>query len=105
MASTTRDCLRISILFSALCLAGCSSSKYMHMLSVNPPDASVYVNGERVGQGNTRPIEFDFEQGPRVSVQATHPDYVPEIDWFTLPKLKHMMATNTPVTLTLRLRQ
>lgn len=88
----------------ALCLAGCSSSTYMHMMSVNPPDASVYINGERVGQGSSRPQQFDFTNSPRLYVQATHPDYQPEMEWFTAEKLKHMMSTNTPVTLTLRPR-
>jgi hypothetical protein len=97
--------IRLTALVAATSLAGCSSSTYMHMLSVNPPDASVYVNGIRVGQGNSRPVEFDFTECPRISVQATHPDYQPEMEWFTLQKLKHMMGNNTPVTLTLRPRQ
>lgn len=101
----TRTALRSLVLAPALCLAGCGSSTYMHTLSVNPPDASVYVNGVRVGQGSSRPVEFDFTESPRVCVQATHPDYIPEMEWFTLAKLKHMMSTNTPVTLTLRQRQ
>lgn len=105
MALPIRIRLETLALAPMLCLGACSSSSYMHMLSVNPPDASVYVNGVRVGQGNSRPVEFDFAGGPRISVQATHPDYVPELEWFTLQKLKHMMASNTPVTLTLRLRQ
>ena len=105
MASNNKNRFRSVLLTPLLCLAaGCSSSTYMHTLAVSPPDASVYVNGVRVGQGSSRPVEFDFANSPRVCVQATHPDYQPEMEWFTLQKLKHMMSTNTPVTLTLRPR-
>jgi hypothetical protein len=83
--------------------AGCSTTP-VRVLSVNPPDASVYLNGERIGQGSSRPQKFDFSQHGRIYVQATHPDYLPEIEWFTPEKIEQMIATNTDVKITLRPR-
>ncbi len=94
-----------SVLFAVpLALTACSSSSFVRVVSVNPPDASVYINGERVGQGSSRPQTFDFSQCDEIFVQATHPDYQPELERFTLQKMKNMMATNTEVRLTLRPR-
>lgn len=103
MARTLR--LLSPLLLSSLTgLAACGSSSYVRVLSVNPPDASVYINGERVGQGSSRPQRFDFTSHSRIYVQATHPDYVPEIEWFTVEKIEQMISTNTDVKLTLRPR-
>ncbi len=102
--STSRRRSNSALAFAALCLAACGSSGYVRVLSVNPPDASVYVNGERIGQGSSRPYTFDFGQNKRIYIQATHPDYQPEIEWFTVEKVQQMIATNTDVKLTLRPR-
>jgi hypothetical protein len=93
-----------ALTLSALLLASCGSSGYSRLVSVNPADASVYVNGERIGQGSSRPFTFDFSQCERIYVQATHPDYQPEFEWFTLEKIQQMIQTNTEVKLTLRSR-
>lgn len=95
---------RFPILVPALFLTACGSSGYSRIVSVNPPDASVYINGERIGQGSARPYAFDFSQCSRVYVQATHPDYMPEFEWFTLEKIQDMIRTGTEVRLTLRPR-
>jgi hypothetical protein len=95
---------RFPIVASALFLTACGSSGYSRIVSVNPPDASVYVNGEHIGQGSPRPYIFDFSHCNRIYVQATHPDYMPEFEWFTLEKIQEMIRTGTEVKLTLRSR-
>ena len=104
MAHELAPRLRVAALLSLLPLAACGSASYVRLLSVNPPDAAVYINGERVGQGSRRPHTFDFSNCSRVYVQATHPDYQPETEWFTQEKMEQMVATDTPVALTLRPR-
>ncbi len=105
MASNpSRFGLRSATLLSLLALAACGSSSYVRVLSVNPPDASVYINGVRVGPGNSRPQTFSFADYQRIYVQATHPEYLPETEWFTIEKMEQMVATNTDVKLTLRPR-
>jgi hypothetical protein len=89
--------------FLLLFAAACSSAP-VRVLSVNPPDASVYLNGERIGKGDSRPQVFDFSQHGRICLQATHPDYLPEIEWFTPAKIEQMIATDTDVKITLRPR-
>jgi hypothetical protein len=96
--------LRFASLLACAGLAACGGAGYVRVLSVNPPDASVYINGERVGQGSSRPYTFDFSQTPRVYVQATHPDYQPEIEWFDVPRMEQMIASNLDVKITLRPR-
>ena len=95
---------RLPLVLSALFLASCGSSGYSRLVSVNPADASVYINGERIGQGSSRPFTFDFSKSERIYVQATHPDYQPEFEWFDLEKIKNMIQTGTDVKLTLRSR-
>ncbi|MFY9344189.1 MAG: serine/threonine-protein kinase [Planctomycetota bacterium] len=73
-------------------------------LSVNPPDATVYLNGERIGPGNARPVRFDFSEHARVYVQCLHPDYLPTIEWFTPERADQMRAMALPVQFTLRPR-
>jgi hypothetical protein len=100
-----RFALRSVALMSLLGLTACfGGSNYVRVLTVNPPDASVYINGERVGQGSSRPQTFSFADCTRIYVQATHPDYQPETEWFTIEKMDNMVATNTDVKLTLRSR-
>jgi hypothetical protein len=64
----------------------------------------VFLNGQRIGQGSGRPQVFDFSKHPRLYVQATHPDYEPEFEWFDQRKIEAMVATNTDVKITLRPR-
>ncbi len=94
----------LSILLPLLALCACNSTSFVRVVSVNPPDASVYINGVRVGAGDSRPQKFDFGNNKRVYVQATHPDYQPELEWFDLEKMEHMVDTDTNVKLTLRAR-
>lgn len=96
--------LHSAALLSLSTLAACGSSAYVRVVSVNPPDASVYINGERVGQGSSRPYTFDFGSCDRIYVQATHPDYNPELEWYDRARIEQMIDANLPVTLTLRPR-
>jgi hypothetical protein len=92
------------ILLPVLALAACGSASYTRVVSVNPPDATVYINGERVGQGSARPCKFDFSSVERIYVQATHPEYQPEMEVYDLARIEEMIAENLPVKLTLRAR-
>ncbi len=96
--------LRSTLLVSLLAATACSGSGYTRVLSVNPPDASVFINGDKVGQGSSRPYTFDFTNNERIYVQATHPDYQPEIEWFDRARIEQMIAANLDVKITLRPR-
>lgn len=99
-----RRSLRSASVLACAGLCACGGASYVRVLSVNPPDASVYINGERVGQGSSRPYTFDFRETPRIYVQATHPDYQPEIEWFDVPRMEQMIAANLDIKITLRPR-
>jgi hypothetical protein len=103
-ATTSHRSRRSALLLSLSALAACGSSGYTRVMSVNPPDASVFLNGERVGQGSSRPYTFDFSQNERIYVQATHPDYQPEIEWFDAARIEQMIASNLDIKITLRAR-
>ena len=102
--STSNRFPRSVILLPMLALAACGSSSYVRVVSVNPPDATVYINGERVGQGSARPCTFDFSKRARIYVQATHPDYQPAEEVFDQARIQQMIASDLPVKLTLRPR-
>lgn len=101
---TSRRPFRSVILLSGVLLAACSGASYVRVVSVNPPDASVYVNGEKIGQGSARPWTFDFSNVERIYVQATHPDYLPEMEVFTVTDIQQRIDSNLDVKLTLRPR-
>jgi len=105
MVSTTPTRLvRSAILLPAVVLAACGGAGYVRTVSVNPPDATVYVNGEKIGQGSSRPYTFDFSNVDRIWVQATHPDYQPEMEVFTLADIQQRIDSNLDVKPTLRPR-
>ena len=94
---------------SALLLAmfgatACSSTTLQRVVSINPSDASLYINGEYVGKGDRRPRDFNFAQVERIYVQAVHPDYQPVTEWFTMRDLERMAATDTDLKITMRQR-
>ncbi len=77
---------------------------YRRVLAVNPPDAPVFINGERHGTGDSRPVRLDFGAFSRCYVQATHPDYNPELLLLTEDQVQDMIATGTDIRITLRPR-
>jgi hypothetical protein len=101
--TTVRSPSTLSLL-ALLALTACGGSGYSRVVSVNPADASVYINGERVGQGSSRPYVFDFSECERICVQATHQDYNPETEWFDEARIQAMIDSNLPVAITLRPR-
>ena len=93
-----------ALLLALLGAAACSSTSVQRVVSINPSDASLYINGEYVGKGDRRPRDFNFANVQRVYVQAVHPDYQPETEWFTMQDMARMAATNTDLKITLRSR-
>ncbi|MCA8953152.1 MAG: hypothetical protein KDE27_26810 [Planctomycetes bacterium] len=61
-----------------LALAGCASSSEQVGITIDPPDAGVYLNGVRVNQGSKGVYEIDFSRSPRAFLQLTAYGYVPE---------------------------
>ena len=87
-----------------LSLCACSGAP-VRVLKVDPADATVFVNGVPTVKGGSRPLVFDFSSVDRIYVQATHPDYLPHIEWFDREMIDRMIETNTQVTITLQARQ
>lgn len=84
--------------------AGCGGASYVRIITVNPPEASLYINGTKVGQGNSRPYAFDFSTCERIFVQATHPDFQPATEEFDRAKIEALIAANIDVKISLRAR-
>ncbi|MFN9275234.1 MAG: hypothetical protein ACK53T_07005 [Planctomycetota bacterium] len=93
--------LPVLVLLAALHAAACTSTSYQRVVSVNPPDASLYINGVKVGKGDRRPREFDFAMVGRVCIQAVHPNYKPEVEWLTEADMRNLVDTNTDLKITL----
>lgn len=93
-----------AVLGGLLLLASCGSTSRTVVISVNPPEASVYINGEAAGKGNARPHQLSFAQSTRVYVQATAPGFEPRIDWFTLEDVDRMLDHGLDLNMTLRQR-
>ena len=68
--------------FALLLLPSCSSTLKVG-ISIDPPSASVFVNGTRVGQGARRIHEIDFGQSERICVQAAAPGFEPMCEMLT----------------------
>lgn len=90
-----------AILGALLLLPACSSSSRNMVVWVNPPEASVYINGEPAGKGNKRVHQLSFARSQRIYIQATAPNFTPRTDWFTLAQIDEMIARGLDISLTL----
>ena len=95
---------RTALLAALLCLAACGNSTLSRTIYTNPPDASVFINGERVQKGTSMNHEFDFSKTPRVLVQATSPDYEPFEQYYTKRQIAALIRSNTKLRIELRQR-
>ena len=96
--------LQTAVLVSLLGLTACGSSSYIRVVSINPPDATLYVDGERVGMGDRQPRRFSFGGNQRIFIQAVHPDYEPRLEIYDEARMADLVATNTDLKITLRPR-
>lgn len=71
-----------------LCLPACGTTTYNLPMQVDPPTASVYINGKRVGQGDRFVYEVDFSGGERICIQAAAKGYEPRMLLLTQKQLK-----------------
>ena len=92
------------LMCTALLATACSSTSRSMFISVNPPQAALYINGEPVGNGDKRPHTLSFAESERIYVQAAAPDFEPRIDWFTLQQLDEMIDRNLDILISLRQR-
>lgn len=67
---------RLALLGLLACTA-CGTSTYKVGIAVDPPTASIYVNGEKVGAGGRSVYEIDFGVDERVCIQAVAPGHEP----------------------------
>jgi hypothetical protein len=77
-----------AILLGLLACAGCGSTTYKVGIVVDPPTASVYVNGERVGPGGRRVYEIDFGKHDRVCIQAVAPSHIAVTEMLSRQQIK-----------------
>ncbi|MBX3464527.1 MAG: hypothetical protein KF830_15265 [Planctomycetes bacterium] len=83
---------RHALLAGLLACAGCSSSTYKVGIAVDPPTASVYVNGERVGAGSRRVYEIDFGANERICIQAVASSHEPVTEMFTRQQINDQIS-------------
>lgn len=98
MPALLRKSAALAVLLAA---TACSSTTVEHFISIDPPDASVYINGVRCGKGDRRIHVFDFANAERVWVQAVHRDFRPEVLPLDRRTLERMAAARTDVTISL----
>ncbi|HEX5050355.1 MAG TPA: PEGA domain-containing protein [Planctomycetota bacterium] len=77
---------------STLTLMGCSSALYVP-IKVDPPNAMVYVNGEKVGLANKTNLKIEFGQNERVCVQAIAPGFKPLCKMLTVEDIDRQLST------------
>lgn len=93
-----------AVLGALLLLPACSSPSRNMVISVNPAEASIYINGEPAGPGNARVHELSFVKTPRIFIQATAPNFEPHGEWFTLQQVDELIARGRDIPITLRQR-
>lgn len=98
MFALVKSSVRVGAMLAAtLCLASCGSSGYLRVIGVNPPEATVYINGQKWNSGSKRPFEFDFSKHPRFFIQAACKDYQPRTEVFDEKAVRDLVATETNI--------
>lgn len=93
---------RRATLFGLLACAGCASSIVKLPVVVDPPTASVYVNGEKVGPGGRRVYELDFGTHERACVQIVAFGFEPQTVMLTKEAIDDQIRHYREYTWTLR---
>ena len=60
-------------------------------IAVDPPTASIYVNGEKVGAGGRRVHDIDFGPYERVCIQAIAPSHEPYMEMLSKQQIKDQL--------------
>ena len=92
---------RPAILLALLSLPACGTTKYTMGVVVDPPTATVYINGELVGPGGKRTYELDFSKAERVCLQATAYGYKPAREIWTRQQVVNQLAQYAEFTVNL----
>lgn len=87
-----------TLLVSLLGLTACGSSSYRRPVSVNPPQATIYINGVESGSGDKKMVTFSFEKHKRIYLQARQKDHLPMLRVIT----EKDMRGNLPIKLSLK---
>ncbi|MFN3241657.1 MAG: hypothetical protein ACE37K_09115 [Planctomycetota bacterium] len=96
--------LKTALLASLLGLTACGSSGYSRVVSINPPEANLYINGVKVGNGDKRERQFSFEQQKRYYIQAVHPDFIPKLEIVDEKMIRGLVKNNLPLKMTMKAR-
>ncbi|MFT4513973.1 MAG: hypothetical protein ACI89X_003537 [Planctomycetota bacterium] len=86
-----------TLLVSLLGLTACGTSSYQRQVSINPPQATLYINGVKAGSGDKQMVTFSFEKHKRIYLQARHVDF--HQGWRVIEEKD--MNTNLPIKLSL----
>jgi hypothetical protein len=92
---------RASALASLALLTACAGSSYRTVVRVDPPDASLFINGKRVGTGDPRPYDLPFGEYERVFIQATKRGFEPQTLVYTAKDVEDILDTTEVVKITL----
>lgn len=104
MTTSAPRSLAWALLCIAASFASCSSSSRRTLIQVSPSDASLYINGKRVGNGDKLPYLLSFDDAERVYVQATRSGFVPETKVYTQAEIDSINETVQVLKITLRER-
>ncbi|MCK5945216.1 MAG: hypothetical protein KAI24_24720 [Planctomycetes bacterium] len=96
--------LKTALLGSLLGLTACGSANYSRVVSINPPEASLYINGEKVGNGDKRERSFSFARHKRHYIQAVHPDFIPKLEIVDEKTLQGLVKNNLQFKMTMKAR-
>ena len=96
--------MRSQVAFALLLATGACSGVPTRVLRIDPPDSSVFVNGEPFDSGGSRPVKFDFSKVDRICIQATHRDCEPHFELLDAEKVQLMIDSELQVMITLKPR-
>lgn len=82
-------------------LPSCGSASYLTVIQVDPPSATLYINGQRQGTGDKRPYSLSFAEHDRVYIQATQRGFVPATQVYTQQQVADILATTQMLKITL----
>jgi hypothetical protein len=86
-------------------LTACAGTSYRTVVQVNPADASLYINGKRVGTGDPRPYDLSFDKYDHVYIQATKRGFVPETYIYDSKGVADVLDTTEVIKITLSERR
>ncbi|MGE3173418.1 MAG: hypothetical protein AB7O97_12405 [Planctomycetota bacterium] len=83
-------------------LPACGTAGYLTVIEVDPPSAALYINGQRVGNGDRQAYTLSFDRQDRIYLQATARGFEPDLRVYGEMELANQLDTVGAIKITLK---